>query len=279
MSERRPRALDGGADGDGPLGADRAARQLGLTRGEFGLAVDLGHVRAAARGLLGAPRVARSEIGRLRAEEGFPDALRERVRTVDAARGAELMDISPGRFLRLARAGALVPVRFCLNRYRAVVWLYLVQELLAFAAAEPLLLRGRLPLPLRLGTESGDRRAPGWRARRTAGLLRQATGAWERAAAASAALPEEELERLLPDAAERAGLLALRPRMAAAGPRTERAREAQEGVTTARDPEEIRWYGTHARALLGLARALEREAPVCAAPRGLPPGPGARSRT
>ncbi|MEW2548517.1 DUF6397 family protein [Streptomyces sp. NPDC047002] len=271
MTERGPRTRDGGADGAGPLGADRAARELGLRRGEFELAVDLGHVRAVARGPLGARRVERSEIGRLRAAEGFPGALRERVRTVDTARGAELMGISPGRFLRLARAGALVPVRFCLNRYRAVVWLYLVEELLAFAAAEPLLLRGRLPLPLRLGAESEDRRPPGWRARRTATLLRRSTGVWERAAAAAAVLADGELERLLPDGAERSRLLALRPRMAGGGPQTERAREVQEAVTTARDPEEVLWYGTRAQALVRLARVLEPEAPVSAA---VPPATG-----
>lgn len=159
------RVRDGGTRDDELVGADRAARELVLMRGEFELAVELGHVGVTTRGPLGRRRVARSEIDRLRSAEGFPERLRERVRTVGAARGAELMGISPGRFTRLARAGLLTPARFYLNRYRAVVWLYLVEELTVFAAAEPLLLRGRLRRrcgPSRTtGTAGGGTGGPG----------------------------------------------------------------------------------------------------------------------
>ncbi|MFD6989966.1 DUF6397 family protein [Streptomyces sp. NPDC059943] len=127
------------------LAAGRAAQELRLKRGEFELATQMGHVRTVGGALSGRRRVARGEVERLRRAAGFPDALRERVRTVGTAEGAELMDISPGRFTRLARAGYLVPVRFYLNRYRAVVWLYLAEELRAFASSEPGLLTGRLP--------------------------------------------------------------------------------------------------------------------------------------
>lgn len=127
------------------LAAGRAAQELRLRRGEFELATQMGHVRTVGGALSGRRRVARGEVERLRRAAGFPDALRERVRTVGTAEGADLMDISPGRFTRLARAGYLVPVRFYLNRYRAVVWLYLAEELRAFASGEPGLLRGRLP--------------------------------------------------------------------------------------------------------------------------------------
>lgn len=127
------------------LAAGRAAQELRLKRGEFELAAQLGHVRTVGGLVSGRRRVARGEIERLRRSPGFPEALRERVRTVGTAEGAELLGVSSGRFTRLARAGYLVPVRFYLNRYRAVVWLYLAEDLRLFASGEPGLLTGRLP--------------------------------------------------------------------------------------------------------------------------------------
>ncbi|MCA1222492.1 DUF6397 family protein [Streptomyces sp. 8L] len=237
------------------LGVNRAARELGLMRGEFELAVELGHIRTAVWGPQGRRRVARSELDRLRSADGFPDRLRERVRTVDTTRGAELMGISPGRFVRLARGGALTPARFYLNRYRAVVWLYLAEELVAFAAVEPALLRGRLPEPLRTLADEGDRRGRNWRARRTDALLRQAQGLPERLAAASAALPASELDRLVPDASERVRVTRLRPRLVPAKPTTERARAVLDGLAVAQDAEEIARHAARLEALLKLARS------------------------
>ncbi|MGQ4513290.1 DUF6397 family protein [Streptomyces sp. DW26H14] len=249
------RVRSGDASEGEMLGVHRAARELGLMRGEFELAVELGHIRTAVWGPQGRRRVARSELDRLRSADGFPDRLRERVRTVDTTRGAELMGISPGRFVRLARGGALTPVRFYLNRYRAVVWLYLAEELVAFAAVEPALLRGRLPEPLRTLADEGDRRGRNWRARRTDALLRQAQGLPERLAAACAPLPASELDRLVPDASERVRVTRLRPRLVPAKPTTERARAVLDSLAVARDAEEIARHAARLEALLKLARS------------------------
>ncbi|NEE44437.1 hypothetical protein G3M55_07410, partial [Streptomyces sp. SID8455] len=69
--------------------------------------------------------------------------------------GAALLGIAAARFTRLARAGCVSPVTFYLNRYRAVVWLYLADELASFAAREPELLAGRTPLGMRTMLEAG----------------------------------------------------------------------------------------------------------------------------
>lgn len=106
-------ATSGGAVRSLALG--RAAQELGLKRGELDLAVRLGHVRATPGASGGPPRIDRQEVDRLRAADGFPDALRERVRTVGTMEGAELVSISPARFTRLARTGHFTPVRFYLT--------------------------------------------------------------------------------------------------------------------------------------------------------------------
>lgn len=143
------------------LAAGRAAQELRLKRGEFELATQMGHVRTVGGALSGRRRVPRGEVERLRRAAGFRRAARAGA-DGGHGRGAELMDISPGRFTRLARAGYLVPVRVYLNRYRAVVWLYLAEELRAFASSEPGLLTGRLP---RSGKRTGPRKRIGGRAR------------------------------------------------------------------------------------------------------------------
>lgn len=117
----------------GTAAAGRAAQELGLRRAEFELAVHLGLIAVVGASVGGRPRVPEEEIARLREQPGFPDALAERVRTVGTAAGAALLDIAPARFTRLARAGCFSPVTFYLNRYRAVVWLYLADELAAFS--------------------------------------------------------------------------------------------------------------------------------------------------
>ncbi|GLP64224.1 hypothetical protein TUSST3_08440 [Streptomyces sp. TUS-ST3] len=112
-----------------PCTPSRAARELGLKRSEFDLAVHLGRIRTVPDEGGGGRHVPRSELDRLRATAGFPDALRQRLRLVGTTEGAEVMEIPVGRFTRLARLGLFSPVRFYLNRYRAVVWLYLADEL------------------------------------------------------------------------------------------------------------------------------------------------------
>ncbi|MFI6694033.1 DUF6397 family protein [Streptomyces sp. NPDC050433] len=264
------------------LAAGRAAQELRLKRGEFELATQLGHVRTVGGSVSGRRRVPRGEVERLRRAAGFPDTLRERVRTVGTAEGAELMDISPGRFTRLARAGYLVPVRFYLNRYRAVVWLYLAEELRAFASSEPGLLAGRLPHgPTHSRThaeprtptggsetdseapeapESGDSgagedcRPRNWRGRRIGLLLHESDDRWERAAIVGSVLDPIQLAELVPDPYERACLNRLRPDLAPGRPGSEAGREAVQRLLTADDPDEISWHRSSLTALLADAR-------------------------
>ncbi|MFB8353117.1 DUF6397 family protein [Streptomyces niveus] len=276
------------------LAAGRAAQELRLKRGEFELATQMGHVRTVGGALSGRRRVPRGEVERLRRAAGFPDTLRERVRTVGTAEGAELMDISPGRFTRLARAGYLVPVRVYLNRYRAVVWLYLAEELRAFASSEPGLLTGRLPRSgtrpeprkrtggrARSGrgseadavldaeaTEAAGAMAPGeedcrprnWRGRRIGLLLHESDDRWERAAIVGSVLDPVQLAELVPDPYERACLNRLRPDLAPGRPASEAGREAMGRLLTADDPDEISWHRSSLTALLADARR-DRQAP------------------
>ncbi|MFD3524484.1 DUF6397 family protein [Streptomyces sp. NPDC058653] len=268
------------------LAAGRAALELRLKRGEFELATQLGHVRTVGGAVSGRRRVARGEVERLRRAAGFPDALRERVRTVGTAEAAELMEISVGRFTRLARAGYLVPVRFYLNRYRAVVWLYLAEELRAFASGEPGLLTGRLPqtqsrTPIDPpdadadanagtggdGAESGakagtveDCRPRNWRGRRIGLLLHESDDRWERAAIVASVLDPIQLAELVPDPYERACLNRLRPDLAPGRPGSEAGRETVRRLLTADHQDEIDWHRSSLTALLADARR-DRQAP------------------
>ncbi|MFE4911717.1 DUF6397 family protein [Streptomyces sp. NPDC056652] len=254
------------------VGADRAARELELRRGEFELAAQLGHIRTitiagattagSVTGMtLGRRQVTRLEIDRLRAAEGFPDTLRERVRTVGTAEGAALMPVSPGRFTRLARSGFIVPVRFYLNRYRAVVWLYLAEELRSFAIREPALLAGRFPRPLRAGLEAGeDWRPRNWRGRRIGQLLHESGDPWERAAIAGSVLDPVQLAELVADPYERAYLERLRPDLGRGRPESEAARTAVQRLLVADHPDEIQWHQASLDTLLTAARRV-RPAP------------------
>ncbi|MFI5756871.1 DUF6397 family protein [Streptomyces sp. NPDC051569] len=243
------------------VGASRAAQELDLKRGEFELAVQLGHVRTtvaapgAACGTAGRRRISRQEIDRLRALEGFPDVLRERVRTVGTAEGAKLAHVSPGRFTRLARAGCVAPVRFRLNRYRAVVWLYPADELRAFAAERPALLTGRLPEPLRAALDAGeDRRPRNWRGRRIGQLLHESEDPWERAAITGCVLDPAQLAGLVRDPYERACLDRLRPELVQGHAGSGAARETVRRLLVADHPDEIRWHRAGLAALLEEAR-------------------------
>ncbi|MDO0928926.1 DUF6397 family protein [Streptomyces sp. TG1A-8] len=221
----------------------RAALELGLKPEEFALAVDLGRVRIVSGGS-GSRRVEQAEIDRLRALDGFPGTLRDRLRVVGTAEGAELLGVPPGRFTRLARLGLLLPVHFYPNRHRAVVWLYLAEELREFAAApeNTRLLGGRTPEILRGQLTVGvDLRARNWRGRQLGILLRRAEDPWARAGAVAALLAPSDVADIVEGAGERARLNRFRPAFPGRGtPGTANAHLVEQ-LVTAQDPDEIRW--------------------------------------
>ncbi|WP_223735672.1 DUF6397 family protein [Streptomyces purpurogeneiscleroticus] len=270
-------------DGSETLAMGRAARELGLKTGEFELATQLEEVMTVLPGPGAAPgrrRVPAAEVERLREEEGFPDTLRERIRVVGAAEGAELLGIAPGRFLRLARAGCFGPVRFYVNRYGAIVWQYLATELEAFAGRECSLIHGPTPPPMReLLTRGQDWRGRLWRSRRVAQLVEEADGSWAVSAVIAAVLPPEELASLVRDPAERAWLRKLRPRLSSAGANTTRTREAVERAETAEEFDEVMWYRISLSRQLDAARQ-EHPAPPLSHPGAAPStaSPGTASR-
>ncbi|MFF3914295.1 DUF6397 family protein [Streptomyces sp. NPDC001852] len=239
-----------------------AARELGLKRGEFDLAVHLGHIRTVpddAGG--GGRRVVRAEIDRLRAREGYQDTLRERVRVVGTTEGASLMEIPAGRFTRLARLGLLVPVKWYLNRYRAVVWLYLAEDLRNFTSdtKNTHLLKGRMPENLRGQLEAGvDLRARNWRGRHLGFLLRQAEDPWIRAGAVAAFLSAVEIADVVQDPYDRSYLHRFRPAPPGQGSSGSPAAHLAERITTAQDADEIRWLRSELVHLLEEARAVSR---------------------
>ncbi|POX49920.1 hypothetical protein C3489_23790 [Streptomyces sp. Ru71] len=248
------------ADGQ-TLTMSRAARELGLKRAEFDLAVHLGRIRTLPDEGGGGRRVPAGEIERLRGQEGFPEALTEAVRTVGTTQGAALMDIPVNRFTRLARAGRLVPVRFHLNRYRAVVWHYLADELSQFAAAEdnaPLLTGRTLPPDLLARLKEGvDLRPRNWRGR-YAGFLRRQAGdhPWQRAGAVAALLDPVQIAQVVPDPGERAQLYRFRPGPPVHGTPGSPAMLLAERLMTADDPHEIRWLRFDLTVAMQEARGL-----------------------
>lgn len=256
----------------------RAARELGLAHGEFDLAVLLGRIRTVPDGQGGgARRVERSEIERLRAEEGFPESLRESVRAVGTTEGAALMEVSAMRFTRLARLGLVVPVKFYLNRYRAVVWLYPAEELRQFTADErnAPLLTGRTPEALRERLGEGlDLRARTWRGRHLGFLLRQADDPWERAGALAAFLDPVHISDVIRDPYERAHVNRNRPGPPANGAPGSPYAELAERIMTADDAEEVgRLRGDLAQAVREARahRPAPRPAPCPPTPHLAPP--------
>ncbi|WP_329131965.1 DUF6397 family protein [Streptomyces sp. NBC_00670] len=259
----------------------RAARELQLRRGEFDLAVRLGRIRTAPDEGGGGEdrRVPREEIERLRAEPGFPEALRERVRAVGTREGAALMGVTVARFTRFARLGLVVPVTFYLNRYRAVVWLYLAEEIRRFAAdeAHAPLLTGRTPEGLRDQLAAGlDLRPRNWRGRHLGFLLRRTENPWRRAAAMASLLDPLLVAELVPDPYERAHLNRHRPDRSAPVVAESPAARITADVMTAGDPDEIDWLRACLEQELAAARR-HRPAPRPAAslpraqPHGTPP--------
>ncbi|MFH8836941.1 DUF6397 family protein [Streptomyces sp. NPDC017868] len=239
----------------------RAAQELELRRDEFRLAVQLGLVRTVRAGEGERRRVERCELDRLRAAPDFPAGLRERVRAVGTAEAAALLGITADRFTRLARTGHFSPVRFSLNRYRAVVWMYLAQEVVEFGLACPALLTGRLPLELRERLAAHeDRRPRNWRTRRLGLLLRATEDPWARAAAVASLLDPVQVAEVVDDPYERSHLDRLRPPLPPGTPVGAVAREIAERLTRADEPDEILWHRLSLALALDEARA-QRQAP------------------
>ncbi|MFI2373830.1 DUF6397 family protein [Streptomyces sp. NPDC018964] len=258
------------------VGPGRAARELGLKGTEFDLAVQLGRIRALPDGGGGGLRVDRAEIERLRAGPGFPEALRRSVRAVGTTEGAALIDVTKTRFTRLARLGLLVPVKFSLNRYRAVVWLYLAEELRLFAADDrnTPLLTGRMPESLRSLLDTGiDLRPRNWRTRQLGFMLRRVDDPWERAGAVASLLAPPHVAEAVPDAHDRSHLNRFRRRPAFPGAPGSPAAELAEELMTARDPDEVAWLQADLTRLAEEARAHRT------APRPAPRRPGPARRT
>ncbi|GAV40664.1 DUF6397 family protein [Streptomyces acidiscabies] len=269
----------------------RAAKELGVKRGEFDFAVHLGRVRTVPDEGGGGRRIPYAEIERLRARPDFPESFLEEVRTVGTAEAADLLKISPARFSRLARLGLVSPVRFYLNRYRAVVWLYLADELRRFAEdpANASLLSGPAPEELRARLAEGlDLRPRNWRGRHLGFLLRQADTPWQRAGAVAAFLDSGQVADLVPDLYERAYLNRSRPALPAHGaPGSPSAQLAAE-IMTANFLDEVGWLRTElyealteARESLTALRPTPEPAPE-PAPRTEPtpePPPAPRPRT
>ncbi|MFE3900652.1 DUF6397 family protein [Streptomyces sp. NPDC059153] len=252
-----------------------AARELQLKRGEFAIAVHMGLVRVLVQGG-GRPRVRREEVDRLRSQDGFPEALRERVHTVGTAEGAQLLGIGPDRFTKLARAGCLTPITFYLNRYRAVVWLYLAQELVEFAARQSQLLVGKSPAWVRSRLEGGaDFRARNWRSRRIERLLSFTEDPWDRAAVLAGTLDPVQLAEVVDDLYERAYLARIRPEPVFGPTGSPSAREAMGRLMQAGEPDEMLWRR------VGLIMELDNAREAGPAPRpgdewcpGIELGPG-----
>ncbi|MFE5185925.1 DUF6397 family protein [Streptomyces sp. NPDC056628] len=249
-----------------PFTPSRAARDLGLRRSDLDLAVHLGLIRTVPdEGGGGGRRVTRSEIDRVRSAQGFPESLLARVEVVGTAEAARLLDVPAGRFTRLARLGLVVPTTWYLNRYRAVVWLYLAEELSRFAADEenvPLLKARRMPEGPRALLAAGvDLRPRNWRGRHRGFLLRQSDGLWGRAGAFAAFLDPAEIATAVPDPFERSHLNRFRPGPPVTGaPGSPTARIA-ERIMTADDADEVGLLRTELTALVREAREA-RPAPL-----------------
>ncbi|MFH9328942.1 DUF6397 family protein [Streptomyces althioticus] len=268
-TQRTVTAFDTGA---GPVAAatddsrvttGRAARELGLRRTEFDLAVRLGRIRTEPGGVVGERRVAQAEIERLRAGPDFPEALRRSVHAVGTAEGAELLGVAKARFTRLARLGLLIPVAFHLNRYRAVVWLYLADELRLFGDDEKhaALLTGRMPEGLRGLLDSGiDLRPRNWRSRHLGFLLRETEDPWARAGAVASFLDPLCVAQVVRDPYDRSHLNTFRRRPPGGANADSPGARIAADLMTARDDDEIAWLRADLARLVYEARA-HRPAP------------------
>lgn len=231
---------------EGLVGGGQAAGELELSRSEFARAVQLGIVRAGPSAPGGAARFTRTELDRVRSAAGFPDALREQVETLAGAQAtAAVLGVGPSRFTRLARCGHITPVGYRINRYRAVVWLYLAVELRDFTAARPEMLRGSAPAADReLMEAKADLRPRKWRERHVGLLLRRTADPWERAAVLASVLPDGDVRETVPDPAERILLAALAPPVPYGHPQVPAAAAVAERLLRAQPPDEVAWYRT-----------------------------------
>lgn len=264
-----------GTDRPTSYAPSRAARELGLRRGEFDLAVHLGRIRTVPDDAGGGRRVTRDEVERIRSAEGFPREFRSVVRAVGTTEGAALMKVTKARFTRFARLGLVVPVRFHVSRYGTVVWLYLADELRQFAAEErnAALLKGRTPEGLRSQLEEGlDLRPRNWRGRDLGCLLRQADDPWARAAAVASLLDSGEVADVVTDPCERSHLCRFQPVRQQLGSPGSPAAQLAEEIMTAADPDEIAWLRADLANAVGAAR-LQRPVPRPAS-RAVQPRPG-----
>jgi hypothetical protein len=258
----------------------RAARELGLKRSEFDLAVNLGRIRTVPDEGGGGRRVARAELDRLRAAPDFPEALRKSVEAVGTSEGATVMEVPPTRFTRLARLGLVVPVKLYVNRYRAVVWLYLAEELRQFAADKnnTPLLTGRTPEGMREQLAAGlDLRPRNWRGRHLGFLLRQADGPWQRAGALAALLDPVQVAEIVEDPYERSHLNRFRPGPPTHGAPGSPAAHLVEKIMTADDPDEIEWLRSDLTQALEEARAHQPAPRPSPKPMPVPPRPAAET--
>ncbi|MBB4716853.1 hypothetical protein BJ965_006735 [Streptomyces luteogriseus] len=231
--------------------------------------------------------MALAEIDRLRSGDGFPDVLRDRVATVGTTEGAKLMEVAPTRFTSLARYGLLIPVKFYLNRYRAVVWLYLAEELRQFAAERchaRLLTARRTPPEIRDALKAGmDRRPRNWRGRHIGFLTRQAgDDPWARAAAVACLLDPADVADVVRDPCERTRLARCRPRLPAHGAPGSPGAELAETLMTASEPDEVAWFRADLAHTMETARrhhpvadALSPEPSAGPDPLAPPPAPSA----
>lgn len=237
---------------DGPLMTLARARDaLGLDYDEFDLAVQIGEVPTVACGSR-SWKVRSDEVDRLVAEDGHPLPLLDRIRLVGSAEAAKELGVGRERFVRLARVGHIRPVRWYVNRYHALVWMYLARDLPVLAEHCPALLSGPLPEGLRAAVADGeDERARGWRSRRVAQLVRDTYDAWDEAAVWSALLGPELVDSALPDPYERAYLRKLRAALPPGRPGLATPEQIKV-ISTADHPDEI------ALALVALADALGR---------------------
>ncbi|MGC5342024.1 DUF6397 family protein [Streptomyces sp. DT171] len=246
----------------GTVAVVSAAREVGLKRGEFELAVHLGLVRATVERSRGGFRVGRGEIDRLRAEPGFPDGLRARVRTAGRTEAAQLLAISPDRFTGLARAGCVAPITFGLNRYRAICWLYLVDDLVRFRAAHPELLTGRTSDEVRTLLGTGvDWRVRNWRESRINRLLDRTDDPWARTAVLAETLDTAQVAEIVDDPYERAYLRRVRPEPVFGPSWSPVTRQTAARLMAADDPDEILWRR------LNLTMELDRAREARPAPR------------
>jgi hypothetical protein len=221
------------------LSPPAAARALGIGRDELALAVQLGHLRATAISLGFPVAVPAAEIERQQTTGHLPVLLRERVRLLGTRAAAALLDITTDRLTRLARLGLLTPTRFYPNRYRAIVWLYLADDLKDFQQHRPALLTGRLPQPLlRRLADGEDLRARSWRYRRLELHLNITRDPWQRAAAVAAQLDPDTLAAAVPDPSERCLLQRLQPDFPAARSGPPAAQDLAQRLLTADTMEE-----------------------------------------